>query len=216
MSVLTGRTTRIAGHRRCARPAESRRRARGSSGGRPGWRSLFRIGPGLVLAIIAIVLVWTRMPRQPGPPPGSPLGSPPGGGPAQVQRTELAPASPSAPDPAWLLDQSRALELSPAQTAKLTALKARWDRETGDLRAELAGAEADFQRRMREDAGAPVSMPELQERAAPVSEMARQLGAARKAWWAEASTVLTESQRARAETMWAGRFQSGAEAGKDR
>jgi hypothetical protein len=185
---------------------------------RPKARRWLRFGPGLVLALIASLLVWRQFP-------------PAGGGPPRLERTRLdaipnwqageerfgaqrqrrgpdpgvAPP-PSAPDPAWLLEQRDALRLTAPQMAKLSRLRARWDRDTRALREALDHASAEFDRSMGGAGGPGQTMEQLQERAAPVSHLSRQLTAARRAWWSEAATVLTAAQRRRAEEAWARRL----------
>lgn len=195
---MSVREVRKSGSRQCAGPSEKR-------AVRQPW---LRFGPGMVLALLAGVLIWNGMPRQPGPPPSSP---------GVIRETAPGPKGPpSAPDPAWLLTQAEPLGLTPEQTAKLTRLERRWDRDTRDLRARIDAAQAEFERGMREREGQPASMQELQERAAPVSDLSRQLASARRAWWSEASGALTPGQRQKAETMWVRRFEaeSGSEANR--
>lgn len=156
----------------------------------------FRFGPGLLLAIAAILLVWPHLPRS-------------GGGPPRIARTRadaVPNPPPGAPEPAWLLEQRHALRLSPPQVRKLNKLRARWDRDTQALRTALARSAAEFDRSMVAAGGQRATVQQLQERAAPVSEFSRQLLDARRAWWDEAATLLTGSQRRRAEQMWARRL----------
>jgi hypothetical protein len=54
--------------------------------------------------------------------------------------------------------------------------------------------------------GRSITLPELQERAAPVTELSRQLLEARRAWWSEAGAVLTRAQRRQAEQAWGERL----------
>ena len=161
-------------------------------------RSWLRFGPGLLVALVVIWLLW---PRLFPPNPASPV----------VERTRLdvVPATlASAPDPAWLLAQRESLKLSAAQFQKLSRLRARWERDTRTLRAALDNASARFNRDMAEDTAArrSVTVERLQERAAPVAELSRQLSQARRAWWGGAAEVLSIEQRQRAEQAWAQRF----------
>lgn len=158
---------------------------------------LLRVGPGLLLALLAVALIWNRMPRQPGPPPASK---------PEVIREETPRGAPSAPDPEWLLTKSRALGLRAEQEARLSALVERWRRDTRELRGQMEAAQADFESAMRAGEGRPAGIDEIRGRAAPITELSRQMADARRAWWAEASGVLSARQREQAETMWARRF----------
>lgn len=181
---------------------EARRRGRARRGTeaerRPSLRRWLRIGPGLILALVAIWILWPHL-REEGPGSRSP----------SIQRTRVDPLPnppPTAPDPGWLLKQRQALGLSADQVRKLTRLRDRWDRDTQALREELAQATAEFERGMPAGGERGVTMEQLRERAAPVSELSRQLVDARRAWWEEARAVLTAHQRRQAEAAWAQRF----------
>jgi hypothetical protein len=159
-------------------------------------RRLLRIGPGLVLALVASLVVWHQLPPVAGTGPR-----------IERRRMDALPnPPPTAPDPAWLLEQRDALGLSAPQVRKLERLRARWDRNTRALQETLARASAEFEQGMRADSGRGQSIEQLRERAAPVSHLSRQLSDARRAWWSEAATLLTTSQRHRAEQAWGRRF----------
>lgn len=165
---------------------------------KPRW---FRVGPGLLLAIIGSLLLWRQLPRDPG---GST-------GPPRIERTrvDIKPeALPSAPDPEWLLAQQHALALSGAQVQKLLALKKRWNRDTHELRDALARASDQFNRDMASGGGKGVTIEALREKATPVSALSRELTEARRAWWGEARMVLTPAQQKQAETRWQERLSS--------
>ncbi len=187
---------------------------------KPRW---FRFGPGLLLAIIASVVVWQRQPLPRDAPARTvpdaaeylkdlPQKGLPQKGLPQRQGRESPPlfdrALPAAPDPNWLLSQRKALALNTEQTRKLESLRARWQRDTRQLRAMLAHASEEFQRDMANEKERAVSLQVLQERAAPVAELSRQLAQARRAWWNEAAPVLSVEQRQRAEAEWGRRFLS--------
>lgn len=156
----------------------------------------FRFGPGLLIALMAVLVLWRQLP-------------PSGDQAPQVKRTRLdavSGPSRSAPDPAWLLEQREALHLSAPQRQRLSRLRARWDRDTQALRTAMAHASAEFDRGMASRERRSFTLQELQDRAAPVAEYSRQLAAARRAWWDEAATILTAAQRQRAEQAWARRL----------
>lgn len=167
-----------------------------------------RVGPGLVLAVVASAVVWQRspLPQPPAPPARSPeeLSKYFGGA--------DAPSTPGdfAPDPKWLPSQREALGLSTTQAQHLEVLAARWQRDTQPLRAALAGAQARFEREMAQDKGRGVSLQVLAERAAPVTELSAQVAAAHRSWWAEASQVLGAAQREQARGLWRERLKRRA------
>ncbi|MBW3635002.1 MAG: hypothetical protein KY445_00880 [Armatimonadetes bacterium] len=171
-----------------------------------GARRWFRFGPGLLLAIIASAIVWQRQPlRAPArtvPEAADYLKSS-----SQAKDgAEFVPAFSTAPDPDWLLSQRTALALNAEQTRKMESLRARWQRETRASRAMLARASEQFERDMKSIKERAITLPELQERATSVTELSRQLAQARRAWWSEASGLLSVEQRQRAEREWARRF----------
>ena len=158
---------------------------------------LFRIGPGLVLAVAASLLVWRYWEPTTSAPPIK----------TNFDTSVAAPVvTDSPPDPTWLLQQKEALQLDAAQFEKLNRLKARWEVDTKELRAALERASNEFQRGMESGRGA--KLQELQERAAPVSELTQRLTAARRVWWSVAAGVLDAEQRQRAEKLWSRRFLS--------
>lgn len=163
----------------------------------------FRLGPGLLLAILASVAVWAFMPREPGRLKTEPLAA------------ASMPAVASAPDPHWMLRQSESLGLSPAQASTLRQLVSRWDHDTADLRRELDNATADLKKQIPSNPGAKLSTQQLMQEAAPLSALSRQLADARRAWWADARTVMTPRQRAVAETTWAAQWVRRGSAGKE-
>lgn len=167
----------------------------------------FRFGPGLLLAIIASVVVWQRQPLR----RDAPVRTVPEAGEyvnlSQPDTTSEADRPlPAAPDPDWLLSQRKALSLNAAQTRRLSALHARWQRDTRELRAMLTNASQQFQRDMANERKDAVTLQVLSERAAPVAELSQQLAQARRAWWSEAAQVLSAVQRRRAETAWSQHF----------
>ena len=161
-------------------------------------RTWFRVGPGLLLAVMASVFVWMRVPRQPGPPPG---------GPPQTLPAQTTASRPSAPDPEWVLKNAERLKLTPAQTVTMRRLDGRWEKETRELRAELKAASTDFDGAMAASGSKGLPLADVQRLAVPVSDLTRQLAAARRAWWDEASTHLSSAQRKSAEKAWSSRFE---------
>ena len=155
---------------------------------------LFRIGPGLCLAILASVAVWAVMPREPDRPKILP------------SQTDSLSAANSAPDPHWILQQANAVDMTAAQVSKLTGLVTRWDRDTESLRSSLQAEAAAFAHDMSDRSGQPVNVQQVKQASQPVTTLSRQLTDARAAWWAEARLVLTPEQRRNTETAWAARW----------
>jgi hypothetical protein len=158
---------------------------------------LFRFGPGLVVALVAIVVVWRASPEHFRTPRPS-LSTPPSAASPHAPPEE----APAALDPGFLLDHSAELGLTPTQRQALVAVRARYDRDTGALQRELEWAARDFQGGMAAQGGKGVTIGALQERAAETSALSHQLAAARRAAWEEAAPHLTLEQRERAEALW--------------
>ncbi len=152
-------------------------------------RRWLRIGPGLLLALTAIAWGWPYL----FPPAAKP----------KIERTlqsQSPMTAPSAPDPTWLLSQRTSMKMSDAQFQKLSALQQRWTRDTRQLQGSIDAATRDFNASMNADKGA--TMEQLQTRAAPLTELSRQMSDARRAWWSEASLTLEAKQRKRAQELW--------------
>lgn len=154
------------------------------------------IGPGLLFAVLASLLVWRLLPGL----PGEIRGAPPHVERVPIEENRTAP--PSAPDPEWLLGQRKTLNLTEPQVRKLVQLQARWERSTRGLREALDRASAEFKRSMSPAGDRRVSIEEIQARTAPVSALSRDLAEARRAWWAAAGAVLTAEQRRQVEEAW--------------
>lgn len=167
----------------------------------PRRRKWFRFGPGLALAAMAGIGVWLLQAPQ---GPTRPL----------VGRSDLpAPSTPglTAPDPTWLLARKAALGLTVTQEKRLGQAKARWDRDTRELRANLDQAAAGLSQTLSTPGGQAVSLLQVRKQGASVSQLTRDLLEARRAWWSEAGKALTARQRREAEQAWARRFMPGGE-----
>ena len=183
------RTNARMSSRRLFRPFIGRERASSR-------RFLPFIGPGLVLAVIASVLVWRLAPPNRTDAP-------------RIERTRVtatlaAPAT--APDPEWLLARRDSLGLDRAREERLARLATRWKRDTRALREAIDRESAEIDRAMSGKGSKNLSIDEVRDLAAPLSDLSRQLSAARSAWWSETSTVLRPDQRKRAEDLWRDRF----------
>lgn len=161
---------------------------------RPKWWP--RIGPGLVLAVLAGVAIWRWLPAGSVGPPHI----------VRSSATATTTIGLSAPDPVWLLGQRDALNLSVSQTKRLAGLQTRWDRDTQELREALERARAEFAQTAPPQDGGGATLQQIEEQAAPVSHLTRQLLEARRAWWGETAVILTPTQRQQAELAWAQRF----------
>lgn len=163
------------------------------------WRSWFRVGPGLVLAVVASIFIWMRATRQPGHTPAGPLSA------AAVQQAGVSRTS--APDPEWIMENAGTFHLTSDQAATMRRLAARWGRETRDLRGDLAAATKDFDAAMEAKGGGGIPLADVQRLGLPVSDLTRQLASARRSWWGEASTHLSAAQRTAVEEAWSRRFE---------
>lgn len=173
-----------------------------SSGARPrGSKIRPWIGPGLVLALVASVIVWSNLPPEPSGPPRV----------IPTQRAGDPAPPPGAPDPSWLVEQREKLQLTPPQMERLRRLERRWDRDTRALREALAQESARVSRALSQGDGQRVTLQQIQELAGPVSTLSLQLSDARRAWWEEAGKALSPAQRQEAERLWSARLQRKAE-----
>ena len=159
-------------------------------------RRWLRFGPGLALALGAVLLLWPMLRGDFGAER------------PQIERSRLSeiPPLPAAPELGWLLEQKGALNLQPPQMEKLRRLRARWDRDTQALREALDLATAQFNQGMRHPEAPRVDLQALRANAAPVSDLSRQLADVRRAYWSEAAPILTPPQRRQAEEAWTRRF----------
>ena len=168
---------------------------------KPRW---FRFGPGLVTAFVAAMFVYQRAPMQRAEPRRTvPQASEMVGNKAASSSNDILPA---APDADWLWSQRQSLNLNAQQTHQLQKLHARWQRDTRDLRADLARATRQFEREMAQEKARPDTLQVLAARGAPLAELSRRLAQARRAWWNEAAPLFSSAQRAQAQAAWKRRF----------
>jgi hypothetical protein len=163
------------------------------AGARRRW---LRFGPGLALALGAVLLLWPMLRGDFG------ADTP------RIERSRLSeiPPPPAAPELGWLLEQKEALGLKPPQVDRLGRLRTRWDRATQALREALELASAQFTQEMRARQTPRVNVGALRVNAVPVTDLSRQLAEARRVYWSEAAPVLTRSQRRQAEAAWTRRL----------
>jgi Spy/CpxP family protein refolding chaperone len=165
---------------------------------------LLRFGPGLVLAVIAGYYVW-RM-NLPTPQPG--------GAAPRIERNHIEPGRTnlSAPEPRWIMEHAKDLGLTEKQTVQLRKLKDRWDTNMKPLEAQLNEASTAVSNTLPEASSKGAAIETVRAKAAPVSELTHELLEARKAWWQEASAVLTPAQKLRTEELWSQRFANSSHA----
>ncbi|MBI3911743.1 MAG: hypothetical protein HY320_12535 [Armatimonadetes bacterium] len=168
----------------------------------------FWFGPGLLLALLAIVIVAPHLPSGGRGDVSFPTYQQSGdhNRPPSATALQGVTAIDAVPEPDWLLGQRHALRLTASQVSRLRRLQTRWQRETRALREALDQASADFDRAMSENKGQVTTIMQLRERAAPVTQLSRQLSDARRAWWDEASRALSAAQRQSAERLWTARW----------
>ncbi len=157
----------------------------------PCRKKLFRVGPGLIVAIaLSLVVYYTQRnslaPRQP-----------------VIQRT-VETEEPStailAPTVDSILQENRSLNLSKEQAAKLESLQMEWDHSTASQQQALHLAQAAFQKWMDSKKGR-ASLQDIQSHAAAVTAVSRELAAKRHAWWQRAKQVLDAKQIQKVEEM---------------
>jgi len=115
--------------------------------------------------------------------------------PAAITRPARVALPPTARD---ILGNGLLLDLTGAQETRLRALDATWTREVTAIQAQLDAATADFARFMDEARGrGRISMPEIQQHAAEISELSAELRERRRIHAEAAAAILTEWQRSR-------------------
>jgi len=165
---------------------------------------LLRFGPGLVMAVIAGYYVWRmNLPNQK-----------PGGMAPRVDHSQIEPGRTnlSAPEPRWIMEHAKNLALTEKQTAQLQKLKDRWDANMKPLEAQLNEASTAVRDTLPGASSKGAAIETVRAKAAPVSELTHELLEARKAWWQEASPVLTPAQKLRTEALWSHRFTNSSHA----
>lgn len=156
-------------------------------------KGIFRVGPGLVIAIVLSALIYfvqrqSLAPRRP-----------------IIQRTVASAGAESlvlAPTIGFILQESAALELSKQQVRKLESLRKEWEAATLSERKALETAEAEFDKwRAANQKRGGVSLQEVQSHTAALSQLSGALAAERRLYWERAQAVLTQRQVKKAEEM---------------
>lgn len=163
------------------KPGTSRQRA----GGR--W---LRIGPGLVLAIVASVYVWVR--DRPDLPVRSDWPS--------VERVPPAVTRPPrVPDVSDLLKHAEVSALTPRQRATIAGLVKEWQAESAERRREMDRAAAAFDDTMHKARSrGQGNLNEIYRSAAETSALTSEWLARKADLWQRGLAELTPSQRRRA------------------
>lgn len=157
----------------------------------PPRQKLFRVGPGLIVAIaLSVVVYYTQRsslaPRQP-----------------VIQRTVETEGSGTAilaPTVDSILQETRSLNLSKEQVTKLESLQMEWNHSTASQQQALHLAQAAFQKWMDSKKGR-ASLKEIQSHAAAVTALSRELAAKRQTGWQRAKQVLDAKQIQKVEEM---------------
>lgn len=154
-------------------------------------RRRFRIGPGLLAAIVAGgCILWRDRDRllQPGPRPVAVLPT--------TDDVGLIP------EPVWLLHRADAIGLSSEQRRRVEAIVAAWRADTAPVRRAVAtaGAAVSGYLNVREPGGS-VAPAELQEVSAEYSALSATLATARQAAWNQAWELLRPDQRQRVREL---------------
>jgi hypothetical protein len=162
------------------------------AGSVPGRPSMFRIGPGLAIAILVAVIVGGNAIK-------SQLASrQASSGPIIENRTVVGGSNQSGPAPEvkFLLDHRASLRLTPQQVQRLTAMQLDWDRTYGpklkDARA-AAGKLRDYLGKSRNNQRTPIA--QIQKEAEPLIAASAEITRAKRHYWSRAMTVLTPEQR---------------------
>lgn len=155
-------------------------------------RRWLRFGPSLVLALLALGLLW----------PSLRLGLP--GNRPRLDRPvgTSIPTPTAAPELAWVLEQRNTLGLSEEQAAKVRRLQVRWADETRELREALQRESVALDQELESRPRSGLNIREFQARAAPLAELSRRLAVGRRTAWTEAASVLTPRQRQQVEAAW--------------
>ena len=143
------------------------------------------VGPGiLIAAIIALEVMARDHQTRTGPPIVE----------HQIVRGQVGSGGYPAGSIEYILTKSDRLQLTEAQVGKLGELRAAWQAKIGPITREMNSAAADFERFMRQS-GRRASMRDIQDHAAVVSELSRQLSSIRRIYWERALQILDAGQR---------------------
>jgi hypothetical protein len=158
----------------------------------PEKRRLFRIGPGLIIALIATVIIGGNAiknqlaMRQASPGP-------------IIERHVVTSGGDKAgpiPDVKFLIDRGPKFGLTNTQLSSLAKLESQWEKAYAPLMKEAKAREGKFKRYLatvRDASRTPVS--QVQKEAAPFIAISSDIAAARRDYWSQAMALLTPKQR---------------------
>ena len=153
----------------------------------------FRIGPGLLLAILAAVVIGIRERPHLQAPGGRPVLE-------HVPRVSQRPAA--TPDLSELLAQAEALRLTPRQRAAVDRLMKQWAQESADRRRDMDRAAAEFSQFMQQaQRRGQGGLEEIQRHATETSALTTEWQARKAYFWQQGLAVLTPAQRQRAKSL---------------
>jgi hypothetical protein len=180
------------------------------SSGRPPW---LRIGPGLTIALVLAAflgyrsLVDQKQARQSNQPPivdRHPAYS--------GSEDKIGPT----PEIGFITERRARLRLTDSQVSALERLQSKWLKFYGPKMAQANEAAAKMNEYLADARGnrrTPVA--QIQDQAAPVMELSRQISSARRAYWVQATQLLTPAQRTalrkERENAWAAKRRAVSE-----
>ncbi len=155
-------------------------------------RLIWRI---LVLLVLAGAALYIYHRAQPAPPAGPP---------AKAVVPGAQPSKPvGSPEPDFLLRNAHEIGLSPEQVEKLRKQAAGFEKSVSPLRKELDTAGETVARELNRLSNQKVTVPGMQERVRPLSELSAKMAQLREAAWEEEQKILTPEQRRKALDAWA-------------
>lgn len=173
----------------------------------PG-RRLFYIGPGLIIALILAVLIaanWYRGEmRMRKAKSGPPIVE------RQITSSDLDPQMGPAPQVSFLLERRGKLKLTHEQMRELESIQNEWKKLYGPKIAE-ANRVAEEAGRYLESSKRKGRTPtaQIQDRAAELIALSREISTARRRYWDRAMSALTVEQRKlvneQRESLWSRR-----------
>ena len=167
---------------------------RSPASGRQVKRPLFHIGPGILIALALAVIIGANVTRTARQRRHAPRSAPPiieG----RVISSDFDKAGP-VPEVGFLIDRREKLRLSDRQTESLRKLQAEWGRFYQPKLREAKAASRQmtgYLSRSRTNGRTPVQ--QIEERAAPVVAVSREISATRRQYWDRAMKLLTPEQR---------------------
>ena len=169
-----------------------KRPKRAGTGQAPAGRQLFRIGPGLVIAVILAVIIGGNAIK-------TDLAQKQGGSRPIIENRIVGGSrdyTGPAPDVRFLIDHREKLNLTPHQIAGVTNLSREWERTYGP-KLKAAKAQAKKLRGFLAKSGDNRRTPaaSIQQEAAPYVALSSEITAGRREYWSRAMALLTPRQR---------------------